>query len=132
MLFDQPCRVRARPAQRRLAEERTRRGLARWASSQLLRSNRHWFCVRQIGIVRLPVHPAAPLLIVVPHAVFVMDRLVFMTAMKDTTRLRPGPHCGALALHAEQVLVQVAAEWTPDRVVVIDSGLALLGGVALE
>ena len=35
-------------------------------------------------------------------------------------------------LHADEILMQVAPEWTPDRIVMIDAGLALFGGITLE
>ena len=47
-------------------------------------------------------------------------------------RLAAGLHRAALAVHAEQVFVQVAAERAPDRVVVADALGALLRRVALQ
>ena len=43
----------------------------------------------------------------------------------------PGSMVDALALHADQILVQIAAERTPNRIVVVDAGPAFFSGVAL-
>ncbi len=66
------------------------------------------------------------------HAVLVVDRLVLMAAVEDAARLGAGRHGRPLPLHADQVLVQVAAERSPDRIVMIDAGRAFLRRVALE
>src|SRR5262249_57488573 len=75
----------------------------RQSSSRSLRGDRHRLRVGQVGIIRQPVHPAAPLLIVVPHAVLVMDGLVFVTAVKDAARLPTWPRGRPPALPAHQL-----------------------------
>src|SRR5262249_27063096 len=61
-----------------------------------------------------------------------MDGLIFVTAVKDAARLRTCPRGCALALHADQILMQVAPERAPNGIVVVDAGLSLFSGVAFE
>src|SRR5262249_61949324 len=122
--------ARAVPGCRRLKNLRGQD--RRQSSSRSLRGDRHRLRVGQVGIIRQPVHPATPLLIVVPHAVLVMDGLIFVTAVKDAAWLRTWPRGCTLALHADQILMQVAPERAPNRIVVVDAGLSLFRGVAFE
>src|SRR5262245_31587957 len=88
--------------------------------------------VRLLRIARQPVHPLAPFVVVVAHPVLVVNGLVLVAAVQDAARLRARQHRRALTGDAEQVLVQVAAERTPDRVVMVNTRLPLLRGVALQ
>src|ERR1700730_838726 len=113
------------------ADHETLPGSPRRRGFRLLCRNRDGFGIRPFRMIRHPVHPAAPLFIIVPHAVLVMNCLVLMTAVENSPRLRTGLHRGALPLHADQIFVQIAAERTPDRIVMIDADLPLFRSIAL-
>src|SRR5829696_2993117 len=75
-----------------------------------------------------PAHAPAPLLVEVAHPYLVVDGALLLAAVEDVARAVP--YGAALAVHGEQVLVQVPAEGTPDRLVVQDPLAALRLGVA--
>ena len=85
-----------------------------------------------VGFAWQAVHPLAPSFVVVTHPDFVVDRLVFVAAVKNVARLRPRTHRGALPGDTDQVFMQVAPEGSPDRVVVVDARHALFRRVSLE
>src|SRR5687767_8080166 len=77
-------------------------------------------------------HAPRPLGVVVAHADLVMDGVVLLATLEDPAAVGAAPEGASLAVHSEQVLVQVAAERPPDHVVVEHALLALLGRVALQ
>src|SRR5207244_5533021 len=70
--------------------------------------------------------------VVVAHADLVVNGAVLLAALEHPAAVGAFAHRAPLAGDAEQVLVQVAAERAPDRVVVEHALRALLGRVALE
>src|SRR5438552_3671749 len=79
-----------------------------------------------------PPHAPRPFGVVVPHADFVVDGVVLLPAVQEVAAIRAFAQRAPLAGHAEQILVQVAAERPPDHVVVEDALGALLRRVALQ
>src|ERR687893_43066 len=74
-------------------------------------------------------HAPAPLLVEVAHPYLVVDGALLLAAVENVAGAVPDG--AALAVHGEQVLVQVPAEGAPDRLVVGDPLAALLLRVAL-
>src|SRR5262247_373072 len=85
----------------------------------------------EIRVVRGAAHAAAPLGVVVTHPDLVVDRAVPLPPLDHPARVGPFAHRAALAVHAEEVLVEVAAERPPDHVVVEDPLPAFFRRVAL-
>jgi hypothetical protein len=81
---------------------------------------------------RAPAHAAAPLGIEVAHADLVVDGAALLAAVEHPAAAGAFAQRTALAVDREQVLVQVAAERPPDRVVVEHALRALRRRVALE
>src|SRR5437870_912854 len=72
-----------------------------------------------VRIVGLALHAPAPFGVEVAHAAFVVDRHVFLAAMEHPRSFAPRMHRAPLAMHTKQVFVQIAAERSPDGVVVV-------------
>src|ERR1700680_3411433 len=68
-----------------------------------------------------PPHPPRPLGIEMSHADFVVDGIVFTASVQDVPRRRARAHAHSLAGDAQEILVQISPERSPDGVVVADS-----------
>src|SRR6202035_2131718 len=83
-------------------------------------------------VVCRPAHTLRPFCVVVPHPDLVVNRAVLLTALEHPTAAAVLAHRTALAMHGEQVLVQIASERSPDHVVIEHALRALLRCVPLE
>src|SRR5947208_16256703 len=83
-------------------------------------------------IVRWATHASAPFGVEVAHADLVMDRAVLFAPLDHPAAVGALAHGTTLPVNREQILVQVAAEGAPDRVVVEDALRALCRCVALQ
>src|SRR5437899_4137584 len=83
-------------------------------------------------IVRRATHAPAPFGVEVAHADLVVDRAVLFAPLDHPAAVRALAHGTTLPVNREQILVQVAAERPPDRVVVENALRALCRRVALQ
>src|SRR5487761_2708865 len=77
-------------------------------------------------VVGRAAHAPAPFGVEMAHADFVVYGAVFLAAVDHPATVGALAHRATLALHREQVLVQVAAERAPDGVVIENALGALL------
>src|SRR5437762_1072210 len=83
-------------------------------------------------IVRRPTHASAPFRVEVAHADLVVDRAVLFAPLDHPAAVGALAHGTTLPMNPEQILVKVAAERPPDRVVVENALRALCRRVALQ
>src|SRR5438552_3692437 len=74
------------------------------------------------------IHAPRPLRVEVAHSYLVVDGIVLASAVQNVPRCRSWPHTRTLAGNAEQIFVQVAAERSPDGVMVAHALVLLFLG----
>src|SRR5579862_2477134 len=71
-----------------------------------------------VRVVCLAPHAPAPFGIKMAHAAFVMDGHVLFATVQHPGRLAARMHRAALAMHAQQIFVQITTERAPNHVVI--------------
>src|SRR5215213_2683161 len=83
-------------------------------------------------VVRLAAHAPAPFGVVVPHTDFVVNRRILFAPVQDPARVCAFAKRAALAVNAQRIVMGIAPERSPDRVVGGGGVATRLGCVACE